>query len=388
MRATQLGCGVTGLVCAELLADHPKIDHLVLADSATDGPERLANKLRSDKIAIRKTDASDADDLASVVRDSDVVVCSLPWDLNDRVMETAAKHGVDYVDFCLTKSAMDDFAKIDAMCKDAGITAITAVGLEPGVSNALVQYASRRLDSVNEVHVIDGDNGVLEGHDFASTWSPVDWIDEVCVPAAVFRNGKIEHVPPLNEREVYEFPEPIGPLPVYKTLHDETFLIPKHLPGVKNMDFRIAIDDNFANMAKTLRKLGLHRKEPVDVKGVEVRPLDLLASLMPRPVDIAGKFKGHGGTVVEVIGEKDGRPTLVKSWAFASHEESYERFQTNATGFLVGVGGAIPTEMLVEGLVKEKGLVVPDQLQADEFVKRLNDKGVTVREETAAYSPT
>jgi saccharopine dehydrogenase (NAD+, L-lysine-forming) len=383
MRVVQLGCGITGLVCAELLATHPEIDNLVLADAAMDGAERLAEKLESDKITIRRTDAGDDADLRSVVRGSDVVVCSLPWDLNGKVMETAADEGVDYVDFCLTKEAMDDFDKVDGMCRDAGITAITAVGLEPGISNALAGYAASKLDSVNEVHVIDGDNGVIEGHDFASTWSPVDWIDEVCVPAAVFRDGKIEYVPPLNEREVYDFPEPIGPLPVYKTLHDETFLISKHIKGVKHVDFRIGIDDNFASMARTLRKLGLHSKELVDVKGVKMRPLDLLASLMPRPVDIAGKLKGHGGTVVEVIGEKDSRPTRVKAWAFASHEESYEKYHTNATGFLVGVGGAIPTEMLVEGLVKEKGLIAPDQLPAGEFVRRLGQKGLEVKEEIA-----
>lgn len=378
MKVAQLGCGITGLVCAELLAAHPGIDQLVLADSETDGPERLSHRLNDDRVTVRKMDASDAEDLADVVRESDVVVCSLPWDLNDRVLETAATHGVDYVDFCLSQSALKDFAKIDAKCGDAGITAITAVGLEPGISNVLAGYASSRLDSVSEVHVIDGDNGVIEGHDFASTWSPVDWIDEVSLPAAVFRDGRIEYVPPLNEREVYDFPEPIGPLPVYKTLHDETFLIPMHLKGVRNVDFRIAIDDDFASMAKTLKKLGLNRKELVDVKGVKVRPLDLLASLMPRPVDVAGEFKGHGGTVVEVIGEKGGHPTMVKVWVFASHEEAYERFRTNATGLLVGVGGAIPTEMLVEGLVEGKGLVAPDQLPADEFVRRLRDKGLEV----------
>ena len=381
MKVIQLGYGVTGLVCAELLAANPKVDELLLADVITDGAERLDKKLVDEKVTVRKTDGGDPDALKELLRDSDVVVCSLPWDLNGRVMETAAELGVNYVDFCLTKEAMDDFDKVDRMCRDAGITAITAVGLEPGISNALAGYAAGKLDSVEEVHVIDGDNGVIEGRDFASTWSPVDWIDEVCVPAAVFRDGQIEYVPPLNEREVYDFPEPIGPLPVYKTLHDETFLIPKHVEGVRNADFRIAIDDGFASMAKTIRRLGLHSKEPVNVNGVEIRPLDLLAALMPRPVDTAGKIKGHGGTVVEMIGKKDGESTMVKMWAFASHEKAYEEFHTNATGYLVGLGGAVPTEMLVEGLVKEEGLLVPDQLSAEEFVRRLKEKGLEVKEE-------
>ncbi|MDH3365200.1 MAG: saccharopine dehydrogenase NADP-binding domain-containing protein [Thermoplasmata archaeon] len=385
MKVVQLGCGITGLVCAEELAGNAKVTDLVLADSRTEGAEALSRRLGSDKIDVVKTDATDKKAIAEALADSDVVVCSLPWDLNGRVLETAVDKGVNYVDFCISKEAFDDFDKVDRMCKNAGITAITAVGLEPGISDTLARYAANKLDSVEEAHVIDGDNGVVEGGGFVLTWSPIDWIDELCVPAAVFRDGKIEYIPPLREKETYEFPQPIGTLPVYKTLHDETFLMPKHIKGIRNADFRIGVDDEFAMVARMLKKLGLHRKEPVDVKGVKVSPLDVVVALMPRPVDLAGKIKGHGGTVVEITGKKDGKRTMIKMWAFASHEKSYDRYGTNATGYLVGIGGAVPTEMLIEGMVKEKGLLVPEQLPAEEFVRRLKEKGLAVNEKITAF---
>ena len=377
----QLGCGITGLVCAEELAKNERVTELLLADSWTDGAEALAGKMKTDKIDVRRTDATDEKALATLIADSDIVVNSLPWDLAGNVMRAAVSEGVSYVDFCLSKEVSKDFEGVDEMCRDAGITAITAVGLEPGISDTLARCASNKLDSVEEIHVIDGDNGVVDGGGFVLTWSPIDWIDELCVPAAVFRNGRIEYVPPLHEKEIYEFPEPIGPLPVYKTLHDETFLMPKHISGVRNADFRIGVDDEFATVARTLRKLRLNQKDPVDVGGVRVRPLDVVVALLPRPVDLAGKIRGHGGTVVEAMGSRDGRRTMVKMWAFASHEEAYARYGTNATGFLVGIGGAVPTEMLVDGIVKEKGLLVPEQLPSEEFVSRLRDKGQEVNEE-------
>ena len=377
----QLGCGITGLVCAEELAGNAKVSELVLADSWTDGAEALAARLKSEKLEIQKTDAADRRMLTSLIADADAVISSLPWDLNDRVLDTAITEGVDYVDFCIPKAAFDDFDGIDGKCREAGITAITAVGLEPGISDTLARFAADKLDSVVEAHVIDGDNGVVDGGGFVLTWSPIDWIDELCQPAAVFVDGKMEYVPPLHEREIYDFPQPIGPLPVYKTLHDETFLMPKHIKGIRNASFRIGVDDEFALLARMLRKLGLNSKEPVDVRGVSVRPLDVVVALLPRPVDLAGKIKGHGGTVVEVKGQKNGRDTSIKMWAFASHEEAYARYGTNATGYLVGIGGAVPAEMLVEGLVKDKGLLVPEQLPAEEFVRRLKDKGLEVCEE-------
>ena len=356
---------------------------LVLADSWTDGAEALSARLRNDKVEVQRINATDEHALSDLIAGSDVVISSLPWDLNDKVLETAVAKGVDYVDFCIPKTAADDFDGIDEKCRDAGITAITTVGLEPGISDTLVKYAANKLDTVEEAHVIDGDNGVVEGGGFLMTWSPIDWIDELCVPAAVFKDGKMEYVPPLHEKEVYDFPKPIGPLPVYKTLHDETFLMPKHIKGLRNASFRIGVDDDFAMVARTLRKLGMNSKEPVEVKGVKVRPLDVVVALMPRPVDQAGKIRGSGGTVVEVTGEKDGRITRIKMWAFASHEEAYARHGTNATGYLVGIGGAVPAEMLIEGVVREKGLLVPEQLPSEEFVRRLREKGLQVNEEVS-----
>jgi saccharopine dehydrogenase (NAD+, L-lysine-forming) len=381
LRIVQLGCGITGLVCAEHLANHPKVDELVLGDFNTEGAQALANRLKLDKISVEKVDCSDPKAIKRILKGCDIVVNSVPWDLMSEVQRQAAKTGTDYVDFCMTIEALHDFAPIDKMCKDAGITALTSNGLEPGISDTFAKFAANQLDSVEEAHVIDGDNGFIPGMEYWSTWSPVDWIEEVTIPAAVFKNGKIEYIPPLHEREVYNFPPPLGPLPVYKTVHDETFLIPRYIKGIKYSDFRIGIDDNFAAIARTVRKLGLHTKELVDVKGVKVRPLDLLAALMPRPSEIAGKIKGQGGTVVEMIGIKNGKRTKIRVWTYADHEEAYRKHRANATGFLVGTGGAIPTEMLVDGLIKEKGLLVPEQLDSQDFVTRLESKGLKVNVE-------
>jgi saccharopine dehydrogenase (NAD+, L-lysine-forming) len=382
MRIVQLGCGITGQVCAEHLARNARVAELVLADYDTGGAESLAKRLDMDKVSVIKADGSDAEQVRKLLKSTDLVVNSLPWQYMGQVQRLAAETGTDYVDFCLTVEALKDFDSVDKMCKDAGITALTANGLEPGISDTLARYAADKLDSVEEAHVIDGDNGVVPGMNYFSTWSPVDWIEEVTIPAAVFRDGKIEWVPPLHVREVYDFPPPLGPLPVYKTVHDETFLIPKYIEGIKNADFRIGVDDTFAHIAKTVRMLGLHSTETIDVKGAKLRPLDLLAALMPRPSDISGKIKGQGGTVVEMIGKKDGEATKVRMWVYADHAEAYRKHRANGTGFLVGTGGAIPAEMLIDGMIKEKGLLVPELLPSKEFVTRLGKKGLKVNEET------
>lgn len=379
-KVIQLGCGVTGLVCAEHLEKNAKVDEIVLADSRIEAARAMVSRVRSEKMSTLKTDGTNPSELRKLMKGCDLIISSLPWELNRKVLDVAVSTGTDYVDFCLTVESEEDLKTVIAKCKKAGIRALTATGEDPGISDVFAVHGASKLDKAEEAHVRDGDSGVAEGTDFFSLWSPIDLLEETTVPAAVFKNGKMTFVPPLDKREIYEFPPPVGPLPVYYTNHEETYLMPRFIKGLRNADFQIAIDDNFASIARMLRKLGLHSLKPIDVKGVKVRPLDVVVSLMPRPVDLIGKVKGHAVIVVDVVGEKDGVKKNVKMWTMMSHERAYELCRSNATGYLVGSGGAVAAEMLIEGEVKERGFLAPEQLPADKFLARLPSKGLKVEE--------
>lgn len=368
-------------MCAELLAKNRLVDQVVLADAETDAARAMAARVKSKKISIAKVDARDPAQLKKLLKGKDVVVSSVPWALHRNVFKVACATKTNYVDFSLTANSIEEFEEFLKLCDKSGITALTAAGADPGISDVFARYGANTLDEPEEAYVRDGDCGVAKGFDFFTLWSPVDMVEEATTPAAVYENGKHYFLPPLHKREIYDFPPPIGPLPVYNTTHEETYLIPKFIKGIKKADFKIAIDDDFVAAANMLRKLGMHSLTEVDVKGVKVRPIDVVVATMPRPVDLAGKVKGFAGVVVEVIGKKDGRRTMVKTWTVMSHEKAYKLCRSNATGYLVGVGGAVAAEMLIEGEVEGKGLHVPEQLPAEKFVARLPEKGLEVKQE-------
>lgn len=368
-------------MCAENLARNPRVDEVLLADMETGAAEALRSRLKSDKVSVERTDGTDSRALKRLMKGRDMIVSSMPWQLNRKVLNTAIAMGIDYVDFCLTVESMEDFEDLRSQCSDAGIRALTAMGEDPGISDVFARRGANMLDHAEEAHVKDGDSGSAEGYEFFSLWSPVDLVEEATVPAAVFRDGKISYLPPLHKKEIYRFPDPIGPLPVYNTIHEETFLMSRFIEGLKVADFQIAIDDGFAATANMLRKLGLSGLKPVDVKGTKVRPIDVVVALMPRPVDLAGKVKGHAGIVVEVIGTKGGKRKKAKLWTIMSHEKAYEMCKSNATGYLVGVGGAVAAEMVIDGEVKDRGLIVPEQLPSEKFIARLPAKGLKVEQE-------
>jgi len=382
MKVIELGCGVCGLVCAEHLAKNPKVDSLVLADMNIEAAKGLADRLKDDKVTVKKVDGTDPKAVRNLLKKSDIVVATMPWRLNKIVLEIAAEVGTDYVDFGMPlDSTGPEFDRLSELCKNAGTAGMVGMGMEPGISDVFAMYGASKLDRADEAHVYDGDSGAVEGVEFFSTWSPVDLFDEMSVPAAVFRNGKIEFIPPLSSREMYDFPEPIGRRPVYKTNHDETYFMPMGIKTLKNASFNIHIDDNFANAAGILRRFGLLGKEPVNVKGVRVRPIDLMAAMIPSPVGLADKIKGDACFIVEVTGVKNGKRSKVRTWMMTSYEKAYKEFKTNATGYHVGTGGAIATEMLIDGEVKDKGLVIPEQLPFASFLARLKGKGFEITEE-------
>jgi saccharopine dehydrogenase (NAD+, L-lysine-forming) len=343
------------LVCAEHLARNPKVDELILADARTNTAQALADRLDNDRVTVQKVDGTDPKALGALLKGSDIVIATMPWRLNIIPLEVAVKLGVNYLDFGMPMdSTGPEFDRLSKACENAGIAAMVGMGEEPGISDVFARYAAGKLDRADEANVYDGDTGAVEGLNFFSLWSPVDLLDETSVPAAVFRNGKIEFIPPMSARQVFEFPAPLGRLPVYKTNHDE----------------------GFASAAIMLRKMGMLSKAPVNVRGVKVRPLDVVAAMMPNPADFSDRVKGHTGFVVEVIGEKDGKRTKAKMWTMMSHEKAYELYNTNAGSYYVGTGGAIAAEMFVDGEVKEKGFVIPEQLPTESFLARLRGKNV------------
>lgn len=380
MKVIQLGCGITGLVCAEELAKNKKIDELVLADIITNTAEDLAKRLKSDKISIEKVDASDYEALKRLMKDADIIISAISWTLNRKVMTAAMETGTHYVDFSMTLD-YNEALKKENITKDAEVTLLSCMGSDPGISDVFARYAADRLDRVDEIRTMDGDTGSVNGLDFYTLWSPDDMMDEVTSPAGIFKNGKMTFVPPLSSKGIYEFPEPVGPLTVYNTDHEETFIMSHLIEGVKNVDFRIAMDDNFIAIAKALYSIGMHKRDPIDVRGIKVAPMDVLTTLMPKPMDFVGKVKGHMALVVETTGLLKGKKAMIKTWTIMSHEKAYQLSRVNATGYLVGVAGTIVTEMLIDGEIAQSGLVWPEMLPAESYIKRMREKQLEINEQ-------
>ncbi len=380
------------------------MERLVIADRSLEAAKALATSLPDGRAEPDRIDASKVESMVDAFKDIDVVLNLVLPRFNLRIMDACLKSGAHYVDaatdLALAKEKPGEEVSsppeslqlaYDDAFRDAGLVGLLGMGQDPGISNILARLGADRLDEVQEILVRDGDNGSVEGYPFASLWSADTLIEEVLMPALAFRDGKLLRLGSLEGEEVFEFPPPVGPLPVYNVDHEETNTLPLFIgKGLQAMDFKIAIPKDLAHALLVFQQFGLHRGHPIEVEvkstgeKVKVAPRDMLAALMPDPKSLAGKAKGAACLAVIVRGLKDGVKAGWMLWQTLDHQECYRKYGFNATSYPVGAPIAMAAEMIDRGDIARRGVFPPEVLDPGPFLKYLPEYGITIEEKRLA----
>ena len=400
MRAVVLGAGAIGSVAGTLLAKSKDVERLVIADRSLGAARALADKLERGRAEAMRVDANKVDAMVDAFKGFDIVFNLVLPRFNLKIMDACLKAGVHYMDaatdLALAKEKPGEFVKAppealqleyDDAFRKAGLTALLGMGQDPGISNILARIGADRLDEVQEILVRDGDNGSVEGYEFASLWSADTLIEEVLMPALAYRDVRFVRLGSLEGEEVFDFPPPVGPLTVYNVDHEETNTLPLFIgKGLQSMDFKIAIPEDLAHALKVFQRFGLHRGAPIEVEvkstgeKVKVAPRDMLAALMPDPKTLADKARGTASLAVVVRGLKDGEKAGWMLWMALDHQECYRKYGFNATAYPVGAPMVMSALMLEAGEIDRRGAFPPEVLDPAPFLKHLPEFGIVVHE--------
>jgi saccharopine dehydrogenase (NAD+, L-lysine-forming) len=140
---------------------------------------------------------------------------------------------------------------------------------------------------------------------------------------------------------MYQFPPPVGAQPIYFMAHEEVDTLPRLIgKGIRQVDFKLAVPDEMQRQIAFLDRIGMTRRDTVRVDGSAVRPLALLAAVLPQPADLGGRVRGAAIVLVEVEGRKAGRRLRHVFHAVMTHDEAFRRQKATATAWLTGTGGA------------------------------------------------
>jgi len=223
--------------------------------------------------------------------------------------------------------------------------------VEPGFSDVAARYAAEELFSeIHEIGVRDGADLVVDGYDFAPTFSIWTVIEECLNPPVVWESERGWFTTePFSEPEVFDFPGGIGPVECVNVEHEEVLLMPRWLePG--RVTFKFGLGEEFIDVLRTLSRLGLDRTEKVRVGDVHVSPRDVVAAVLPDPSSLGEAMSGVSCAGVWVSGTgKDGSRREVSVHHLADNEQSMAEWGSQAVVWQTALGPAVALELLAEG---------------------------------------
>ena len=393
MRILVVGTGGVGAAFAAIAARRPFFDHCALADYDPARPAAVATRLDDGRFSAHAIDASSRDAVLALIRETraDAVLNAVDPVFNAQIFDACFEAGATYLDMAMTLSEPHAERPFEltgvklgdrqfdraAAWAEKGLLALVGIGVEPGASDVFARHAADELFSeIDEVGVRDGASLVVDGYDFAPTFSIWTTIEECLNPPVVWeRDRGWFTTAPFSEPEVFDFPEGIGPIECVNVEHEEVLLVPRYI-DCRRATFKYGLGDEFIEVLKTLHKLGLDGKEPIRVKGVDVAPRDVVAASLPDPATLGERMSGKtcAGTLVTGTGA-DGRPRRTYLYHVVDNDWSMREYGAQAVVWQTALNPVVALELLASGTWSGMGVHGPEAFPAAPFLEKLAEYG-------------
>ena len=380
MKVLVVGTGGVGAAIAAVAKRRDFFEQMTFADLDPSRPAALVEREGDDRFAAAQVDASDRDALVGLLREleADAVLNAADPRFNPPIFEAAFEYGCTYLDMAMTLSAPGVLLgqqQFDAheSWREKGLLALVGMGVEPGLSDVFARYAADHLfDEIDEVGVRDGADLVVEGYDFAPTFSIWTTIEECLNPPLVWEKERgFYTTEPFSEPELFEFPEGIGVVECVNVEHEEVVLVPRAIE-CRRVTFKYGLGSEFIGVLQTLHKLGLDSTEPVRVRGVEVAPRDVVASVLPDPATLGDRMRGKTCAGTLVTGRrKDGGEGAVYLYHVSDNEETMHKYGHQAVVLQTALNPVIALELLATGTWQGTGVLGPESFDAQPFLELL-----------------
>ncbi len=397
MKVLLVGVGGVGEAIAVIAKSQPWVEQVVLADYNIDRVKEVQQKLGdTQRFPGEWVDASYQDKIEELARKYkvDLIMNACDPSFNIPIFEAAYSYGCTYMDMAMSLSEphpTDPYRQCGVKLGDyqferaelwekKGLLALLGLGVEPGMADIFARYAQDHLfDEIEEIGIRDGANLEVRGYEFAPNFSIWTTIEECLNPPVIWEAEKGWYTTePFSEPEIFEFPEGIGKIECVNVEHEEVLLVPRWVK-CKRVTFKYGLGDQFINVLKTLKMLGLDNKEPIKVKDVWVAPRDVVAACLPDPAHLGDKMFGKTCAGTWVKGIKDGKPRQVYIYQVADNEECMRKLGCQAVVAQTAFNPVIGWELLEHGIWKGVGVLGPEAFDPIPFMERMESYGFPYR---------
>ena len=371
LQITVLGAGLVGFPMALDLSKDEQFE-VTLCDIRKD---RLDYINKKHGIKTIQADLSDAATIRRIVSNADFVVSAVPGFLGFQTLKIIIEEGKNVVDIAFFP---EDLFELEELAAKKGVIAVSDIGVAPGMSNLLTGYGSRQLDKTEKVRIFVG--GLPQQRqlpfEYRAPFSPIDVIEEYTRPARFIRDGKLVEMPALSEPEYLEF-SGIGTLEAFNSDGLRSLIRTIECPDMIEKTLRYP---GHIGKIKLLQEIGFFNTELINVKGQQIRPIDLTTQLLFPMWELKDE-QDLTVMMVMVEGMKDNR-RMRYTWELEDRfdPESGIHSMARTTGYTATAA----VRMITSGVYSRKGISAPEYIGfepacVDFMLKDLARRGVIYR---------
>lgn len=241
--------GAAGTIAPAILRDlaaSEEVESMLLLDLDGDRAASAASEHGGSKATSRAVDARNADRLASVLADADVLVNAASYRINLDAMRACLRAGCNYLDlgglYHVTRSERERSAEFER----AGLLAILGIGSSPGKTNLMAQLAVSELKAqgseLESIEVAAAGRDPVASADgrLRPPYAIQTLLDELTLNPVVIRDGEAIEIDPLSDGGNVDYGDPIGSAETIYTLHSELATFAESF-GCRNASFRLSL---------------------------------------------------------------------------------------------------------------------------------------------------
>lgn len=413
-----LGCNeITKRLVLALCADRSLASGIALASQNREDCDELKNLafrrgFRVTTSAIN-LDNPEASMMMVKIIAPELIVNFMPPEYTQAAMDLAAQVGSDYIDGRLcgvplmpvsTSLLSEQFRKFGAF-QHAKRTAVCGVGFNPGVLTTIARHAAEKdffeVSSV-KICVIPGEpQGRAEKKegDVKNEHSDVLYSEDIknpnagkgvssVQPVVYVKDGKADQTEEFSTegksssgRQVFMTSNPV--ITDFLKEIPEIPAVSYYEPVVRHEGRRVPTEK-----IEMLRALGLLSEQPVKVGNASVKPIDLVAEVLPKRMsanivtedttDVV--YKGEASYEVYVTGQKNGK-ILTKLYKItADNELTFEKNGISALEYLDGSAIIAGIRLMCLDKWSKPGVFTPAAFPSDLYYNALKIEGVVIEE--------
>jgi saccharopine dehydrogenase-like NADP-dependent oxidoreductase len=321
--------------------------------------------------------------LKPLVDKHDMIVSAVPGHMGFRTLERIIECGKNVVDIAFFP---EDMFLLDEKAKHYGVTVVCDIGVAPGMSNILVALGASRLEKLDKGITYVGGLPVVRTwpYEYKAVFSPADVIEEYTRPARYIDGGRLITREALSDPELINF-EGVGTLEAFNS--DGLRTLATTIKGNYLIEKTLRYKGHIEKMA-VLRDTGFFSKEPVNIGGVSISPLEFTSALL------FPKWKlGEGEadlTVMKVIAEgSKADKTIRYTWDLLDYYDKVTKVHSMAR--TTGYTATAVVRLIANGMYTRKGISAPEFLGSDETIVKfllneLSARGVIYNEKMETLS--